>query len=279
MRGALAGPVAARLQRRMTVVTPILRAARARAHADSGERLCEAAAPTTRRRARGPPRTSSSSAVSRTPARQDTVLPRQGAHPPSGASETRPRCGLRPTRPQHAAGILSEPPPSLPCAIGTIPAATAAADPPEEPPGVRPRSHGLRAGPPRRELGDRQDPPLRQRRRADDDEAGVSQPARDAVVVRRRRQSPPEVRAATSTAGRETARLFFIAIGTPANGRGSPGAIAAAAARAPLVVDVDERVDLRLQRVDAPAATHRRARPPTAPRRARAPSARPPDGA
>ena len=30
-----------------------------------------------------------------------------------------------------------EPPPSLPCAIGTIPAATAAAEPPEEPPGVR----------------------------------------------------------------------------------------------------------------------------------------------
>ena len=33
-------------------------------------------------------------------------------------------------------------------------------------------------------LGDRQDPPLRQRRRADDDEARVAQPAHDAVVVR-----------------------------------------------------------------------------------------------
>ncbi len=32
-------------------------------------------------------------------------------------------------------------------AHGTMPAATAAADPPDEPPGVRARSHGLRAGP------------------------------------------------------------------------------------------------------------------------------------
>ena len=52
-----------------------------------------------------------------------------------------------PTRPQQAAGIRSEPPPSLPCAIGTRPAATAAAEPPEEPPGVRVVSHGLRVGP------------------------------------------------------------------------------------------------------------------------------------
>lgn len=40
-----------------------------------------------------------------------------------------------------------EPRPSLPCAIGTRPAATAAAAPPEEPPGVRPVSHGLRVTP------------------------------------------------------------------------------------------------------------------------------------
>ena len=43
-----------------------------------------------------------------------------------------------------------EPPPSLPWAIGTMPAATAAAAPPDEPPGVRAVSHGLRAGPKRR---------------------------------------------------------------------------------------------------------------------------------
>ena len=43
--------------------------------------------------------------------------------------------------------MRSEPPPSLPCATGSMPPATAAAAPPEEPPGVRSGSHGLRVGP------------------------------------------------------------------------------------------------------------------------------------
>src|ERR1700721_2343973 len=64
-----------------------------------------------------------------------------------GAAETRPGPGLRPPTPQQAAGIRIEPPPSLPCATGTIPDATAAAAPPEEPPGVLSKSHGLRVGP------------------------------------------------------------------------------------------------------------------------------------
>ena len=42
-----------------------------------------------------------------------------------------------------------EPPPSLAAAQGTIPAATAAAAPPEDPPGVWSVSQGLRAGPKR----------------------------------------------------------------------------------------------------------------------------------
>src|SRR5205807_4129232 len=67
--------------------------------------------------------------------------------PKSGPSEFRPRVGFRPTRPQHAAGMRIEPPPSLAWATGTTPAATAAAEPPEEPPGVRLRSQGLRAAP------------------------------------------------------------------------------------------------------------------------------------
>src|SRR3954453_11884339 len=65
----------------------------------------------------------------------------------SGPRETRPRLGLSPPRPQHAAGIRSEPPPSLPCASGTRPPATAAAEPPDEPPGERLGSHGLQVGP------------------------------------------------------------------------------------------------------------------------------------
>src|SRR5688572_3956230 len=64
-----------------------------------------------------------------------------------GAIGTRPRCGLSPNNPQHAAGIRIDPPPSPPSAAGTRPAATAAADPPLDPPVERLGSHGLRATP------------------------------------------------------------------------------------------------------------------------------------
>ena len=55
--------------------------------------------------------------------------------------------GFKPTIPHSAAGCRIDPPVSVPIAHGASPAATAAALPPEEPPGTRPRSHGLRAGP------------------------------------------------------------------------------------------------------------------------------------
>ena len=68
-----------------------------------------------------------------------SVAPRsQGTTPPPG---------LIPTSPVQADGMRIEPMPSLPCAIGTMPAASAAAEPPEDPPGVRSRSHGLRVTP------------------------------------------------------------------------------------------------------------------------------------
>ena len=103
--------------------------------------------------------------------------------PSSGASETRPRLGFSPTSPQQAAGMRIEPPPSLPCATGTMPAATAAAAPPEEPPGVRCRSQGLRVGPNRRASLVGQDPILGQRGGADDHEPRPLQTAYDVVVV------------------------------------------------------------------------------------------------
>ena len=73
---------------------------------------------------------------------RDKRLPRIAG--PCGIS---PRSALSPNRPQQAAGMRIEPPPSLARATGTIPAATAAAAPPDEPPGVRSRSQRLRAGP------------------------------------------------------------------------------------------------------------------------------------
>src|SRR5437588_7011259 len=58
-----------------------------------------------------------------------------------------PYVGFMPTIPHSAAGWRMEPPVSVPSAHGARPAATAAALPPEEPPGTRVRSHGLSAGP------------------------------------------------------------------------------------------------------------------------------------
>ncbi len=45
--------------------------------------------------------------------------------------------------PQKAAGMRTEPPPSVPSVSGAMPSATAAALPPDEPPDVRVGSHGL----------------------------------------------------------------------------------------------------------------------------------------
>src|SRR2546421_3354888 len=49
--------------------------------------------------------------------------------------------------PHSDAGWRIDPPVSVPIAHGASPAATAAADPPDDPPGTRSRSHGLRTGP------------------------------------------------------------------------------------------------------------------------------------
>ena len=59
------------------------------------------------------------------------------------------RCsvGLKPTTPQNAAGRITEPIVCVPSASGHMPAATAAADPLLEPPGVWARLCGLRVGP------------------------------------------------------------------------------------------------------------------------------------
>src|SRR5262245_36794135 len=48
-----------------------------------------------------------------------------------------PKAGFRPTSPQTADGIRIEPPVSVPSDAKHIPSATAAAEPPDEPPGLR----------------------------------------------------------------------------------------------------------------------------------------------
>src|SRR6476646_4211270 len=54
---------------------------------------------------------------------------------------------MSPTTPQNDAGWRMEPPVSEPSVATAVPAATAAAEPPLEPPGTRARSRGLRTGP------------------------------------------------------------------------------------------------------------------------------------
>jgi len=56
---------------------------------------------------------------------------------------TTPNDGLCPYTPQNAAGTRTEPPMSVPISKLVIPHATAAAAPPDEPPGTQVRSHGL----------------------------------------------------------------------------------------------------------------------------------------
>src|SRR5690606_6665950 len=69
------------------------------------------------------------------------------ASPSSGPLGVRARVGFRPTSPQVAAGMRIEPPPSLACAAGTMPEATAAAAPPLEPPGLKAVFQGLAVAP------------------------------------------------------------------------------------------------------------------------------------
>src|ERR1700733_6273149 len=74
-----------------------------------------------------------------------SITPPAHASPTSGPWLTRPRVGLSPTSPHSLAWVRVAAPPSLACATGPRLAATAAADPPDEPPVECPGFHGLRA--------------------------------------------------------------------------------------------------------------------------------------
>ncbi len=94
----------------------------------------------------GPAITSRKAAASRTVRAIGPAVERPTGSPYIGPPLMRPRVGLRPTSPQQDAGMRIEPPPSDAWAIGTRPDATAAAAPPLEPPAIRSRSQGVRAG-------------------------------------------------------------------------------------------------------------------------------------
>src|SRR5262245_18892468 len=94
-----------------------------------------------------PGRTESASAASPTVRVNGPIWSSDEANARSPYRDTRPYVGLSPTTPQNEAGWRMEPPVSDPNDSGTHADATAAAEPPLEPPGVRSAAHGLRTGP------------------------------------------------------------------------------------------------------------------------------------
>src|SRR2546421_108254 len=66
-----------------------------------------------------------------------------GASGKQPSIETSPYVGLKPTTPQQAAGMRIEPPESVPRAASTSPVASAAAEPPDDPPAIRPGATGF----------------------------------------------------------------------------------------------------------------------------------------
>ena len=115
-----------------------------------------------------------------------------------------------------------EPPASLPWASATMPAATAAPLPPDDPPGVIEGSHGLRVGPKRSGSVTGRMP-----------NSGVLVlPTTIAPAARRRAttgeswsgtQSPSERLPFVVRSPSVSANRSLMAIGTPASGLGSPG--------------------------------------------------------
>ncbi len=152
-----------------------------------------------------------------------------------GEVDTRPRVGFSPKRPHDADGMRIEPPPSPPMPTATIPAATATAVPPDEPPGVRVGSQGLRVRPNRSDSVKGNSP----------NSGMFVRPTITAPAARSRSATAPS-RAETTSFARPpyvvtvpaTSFSSLIATGTPCSGpRSSPRARApsraAASARAP----------------------------------------------
>src|SRR5437762_3982538 len=89
----------------------------------------------------------SSVAASRTSRVNVPTWSSEDANAISPYREMRPYVGFSPTTPHSEAGWRTLPPVSVPSAHVAMPEATAAAEPLDEPPGTRSRSHGFRVTP------------------------------------------------------------------------------------------------------------------------------------
>ena len=96
---------------------------------------------------KGPAIASATSATSSTLVAKQPSWSRVGLNGRIPAVETDPADGLNPTTPHRAAGMITELFVWVPKATGKNPAATPAAEPIEDPPGVRSGFHGFRVGP------------------------------------------------------------------------------------------------------------------------------------
>jgi hypothetical protein len=67
---------------------------------------------------------------------KNPIVSKLGAYGKTPAVDSNPYVGLKPVTPQYEAGRRTDPVVWVPIANGTMPAATAAADPLELPPGV-----------------------------------------------------------------------------------------------------------------------------------------------
>ena len=85
--------------------------------------------------------------MSRTDRDRHPITAVSGSISVCGPLGIRPNVAFNPNNPVNPAGIRIDPPPSPPVQIGNSPPATDAADPPDDPPGVRSRSYGLDVAP------------------------------------------------------------------------------------------------------------------------------------
>ena len=136
---------------------------------------------------------------------------------PGRSGDTPPYVGFTPTVPVTAAGWRIDPPVSVPTASGASNAATAAAEPPPDPPGMRSRSHGLWVGPNAECSVELTHGELVHVGLAEHHEAGVAQPADHGRVVRR--HASPRASATRRSSGCPSVAMTSLsASGTPASG-------------------------------------------------------------
>ena len=186
----------------------------------------------------------------------------------------RPSVPFTPTTPDQPAGRRIDPPMSEPVARWTSPAASAAAEPPLDPPGVRSRFQGLRVGAVqhRARVGEVAD--LRRRGQADGHGAGGQQAASSWCVV------PVAMRSLAGGAGARVGpalhRLELLDAEGHAGQRTRVLALGDAAVDVvghgpgPVGVDEHERVELRVDALDPVEARPRAPRAPSPGRPARA---------